>query len=80
MFKHNKKAVVAVGAVAVLGLLKLHFRGGICRVSRDMSGQVVVITGGNAGLGREVVLELVKKGCTIIFGARDEQKSEVVLN
>ena len=41
---------------------------------------MVVITGGNAGIGRETVLELAKKGCTIIFGARDQIKSEEVLN
>ena len=52
-FLSNKKALsIAGGALMLLGLAKLYFRGGICRVDRDMSGQIVVITGGSSGLGK----------------------------
>jgi NADP-dependent 3-hydroxy acid dehydrogenase YdfG len=79
LLKNNKKAVLAVGGLAVLTALKLHFRGGVCRADRSLEKNVVVITGGNSGIGRQVVEALAKKNCTVIFGARDQAKSEDVL-
>ena len=78
-FKNNKKAVLAIGGLAVLTALKLHFRGGVNKADRDIQKQVIVITGGNSGIGRATVEILAKKGCTVIFGARDEAKSEAVM-
>ena len=78
--KDHKKALLAEGGgIALASSLRLYFRGGVCKAVRDLSGQVVVITGGNSGIGRETVMELASKGCTIIIGARDEAKSEEVV-
>jgi len=77
--KSNKKAVIALGALATLAALKLHFRGGVCRADKNLEKKVVVITGGNSGIGKVTVETLAKKGCTVIFGARDEAKSEAVV-
>ena len=46
------KIAIAAGVITTLGLLKMYFKGGVCRANRDMQGQVVVITGGNAGIGK----------------------------
>ena len=49
----NRKALsIAGGALLCLAGLKLYFRGGICRVDRDLFGQIIVITGGSSGLGK----------------------------
>jgi hypothetical protein len=48
-----------IGATAltfsVLALAKKYFNGGVCRVNRDLSGKVIVITGGNAGIGKALI-------------------------
>ena len=36
----------------MLAMLKWHFKGGVCKADKDLSGQVVVITGGSTGIGR----------------------------
>lgn len=64
------------GSLLALGLAKLYFRGGVCRVNKDLTGKVAVITGGNEGIGKATVEELLKRNCTVIFGARDEAKSQ----
>lgn len=68
-----------LASTITLGLLfaaKQYFSGGACKVKRDLSGKVIVVTGGNTGIGKETVLELSFHDCIIIFGARDVKKSE----
>ncbi|KAL1859858.1 hypothetical protein Plec18167_006330 [Paecilomyces lecythidis] len=43
---------------------------------RDLTGQVVFVTGGNAGLGKETILQLARHGPACIYlGARNETKA-----
>lgn len=71
--------MAAVGGVVLLAATKVYFGGGVCKVERDLAGKIVVVTGGNAGIGKETVKALAAKGCTVIFGARDQAKSEKVI-
>jgi NAD(P)-dependent dehydrogenase (short-subunit alcohol dehydrogenase family) len=45
----------------------------------DMSGKVVLITGGNAGIGREGAAQLARWGATVVFTARDPERGERAL-
>jgi hypothetical protein len=54
-FKSNKTLAFATGAIVFLTATKLYCRGGICRVDRDLNGKVIVVTGGNSGIGRITV-------------------------
>lgn len=45
----------------------------------DMTGKVAVITGGNSGIGRSVVLGFAKAGAKVVIAARDTQKGEEAL-
>jgi retinol dehydrogenase-12 len=40
----------------------------------DMTGRTVLITGGNAGIGKETAVELAGAGATVVFTARDAQR------
>lgn len=43
----------------------------------DLSGQVIIVTGGNVGLGYETIRQLSKRNPTRIYlGARSRQKAE----
>lgn len=74
-FQNNKAITIGAGSIILLTATKLYCRGGICKVDRDLRGKVIVITGGNSGIGKETVEALSTKGCTVIFGARDRAKS-----
>lgn len=39
-----------------------------------MSGKVVIVTGGNSGIGYATALELAKRGAKVILGCRDSKK------
>ena len=49
---------------------------GICRCKGSLKGKVVLITGGNNGIGFETSLELVRRGAKLIIGCRNTQNVE----
>jgi len=46
-----------------------------CQVKKDLRGQIVVITGSSAGIGKETARILAYMGATIIFACRDKSKT-----
>lgn len=67
--------IIGAGVAFALFLLKNYFKGGMCRVTRDLTGQVAIVTGGNTGIGKSTAEELARRGCTVLIGARDIDKS-----
>ena len=49
---------------------------GKCKISHDMSGKLIIITGASSGLGKFTALELVCKGAKVIFACRNETKTK----
>src|SRR5215831_12858434 len=43
---------------------------------RAMVGKVVMVTGANAGMGRQVSLELARSGATVVMVCRSPEKGE----
>lgn len=71
-------ASFCVGA-ASLYFGKIYFNGGICDISKDLTDQVVVITGSNAGIGKETALALAKMNATIVMACRDQKRATETL-
>lgn len=43
-------------------------------MDRTETGRIVVVTGANRGIGREIVRQLYTRGDTVVLGARDQDK------
>ncbi|HTJ38843.1 MAG TPA: SDR family oxidoreductase [Dactylosporangium sp.] len=41
-----------------------------------MTGRIALVTGGNKGIGREIVAQLARLGATVLLGARDKARRE----
>jgi len=61
--------------VLVLFLYK-EFTMGMYGKKNDMSGKVVVITGGNSGIGLETARGLAEQGATVILGCRSKERGK----
>lgn len=47
-----KGIIITSSTIAFIVLTKYFFRGGVCRVDRLIRDEVIVITGGNTGIGK----------------------------
>ncbi len=45
----------------------------------DMSDKIVIVTGGNSGMGKETVIALADMGATVILGARNVERGHAAL-
>lgn len=47
---------------------------GICKSSAHLVGKVVIVTGGNSGIGYETALNLAQRGARVILACRSQQR------
>ena len=70
--------LVSVGALA-LGLVLLRrwrsSKWGKCSLATQLTGKVVIVTGGNVGLGAQTALDLAARGATVVLASRSEDSS-----
>ena len=52
------------------------FQHGICKSGVHMIGKVVIVTGGNSGIGFETAKNLAERGAHVILACRDTQRAE----
>ena len=70
-----------VGFLALLLILYYVIRvykinGVPCRSKQRLDGKTVIITGGNTGIGKEIALDLAKRGGRVIIACRNMTKGE----
>jgi light-dependent protochlorophyllide reductase len=75
-------ALTSVGVIG-LGLYLLRrwrsSKWGLCTSTRVLTGQVIVITGANSGLGAEAARDFAKRGATVILACRSFENTKDIL-
>ena len=82
LFGYNAASVVVITVVSLL-FIKKYFNNSTNKERRDLTGQVIIITGSNTGIGFEAAKELAKSGAKIILACRDEKRgkdAETIIN
>lgn len=47
---------------------------------KDLTGQVIIVTGANSGCGLETTRQLAKQGATVILACRNEAKAKAAMD
>jgi len=75
-------ALTSVGAIAV-GLFLLRrwrvSKWAVCTLKTKLNGKVVIVTGGNVGLGAEAAMDFAKRGATVILACRSWENTKDTL-
>lgn len=69
---------IIAGLVFLVSTIKSYMGGQICPSENLITDCVVLITGGNGGIGQEIVRELSKRGGIIIMCCRNIENGEKV--
>ena len=70
---------IFVGVVAfgvALYLARRYFAGGVCHSKALLNGKTVIITGANAGIGKETAVDLARRNARVIMACRSVEKGE----
>ena len=66
---------VVLSALLYLVRTWLRSQWGVCSLPTRLEGKVVLVTGGNVGLGAATALDLAARGATVVLAARSENSS-----
>ncbi len=52
----------------------------VCDDEEDIKGKVVIVTGSNTGIGKQIALQMAKRGAVVIMAVRDLEKGQAALD
>ncbi|KAL3890052.1 hypothetical protein ACJMK2_002352 [Sinanodonta woodiana] len=47
-----------------------------CQSNRRLDGKTVIVTGGNAGIGKETAIDMARRGARVILGCRSAERAQ----
>lgn len=69
---------IVAGAVFLITTIKAYMNGQYCPNGNLITDQVVVVTGGDGGIGSEIVKELAKRAAIVVMCCRNVENGEKV--
>ncbi len=78
---NTKNILVTAGIVGITGIVlgRKYFGGGVCNITKDLTGKTVIVTGSNTGIGKETARVLAGMNATVILACRDAIKTNLVM-
>ncbi len=70
------KGAAAAAALYGMAVLYCKITCGWCKSTKSMKGKTVLITGANAGIGKETAKELARRGARVIMACRNIGKAQ----
>lgn len=64
--------ILIIILIIILVMVEKRYNGPETMLAHSMEGKIVIITGGNSGIGWETALDLLINKATVIIGARNE--------
>jgi NADPH:quinone reductase-like Zn-dependent oxidoreductase len=77
LLKLVSAGVSLVGGLIIYKRYQSSQKWGYYKLQKDMSGRVVVITGGSSGLGFETTKVFASCGAHIVWGCRSREKASI---
>ena len=66
---------IAGVTILILYVIRKFFAGGVCRSSARLDGKTVIVTGCNAGIGKEAAKDFYGRGARVIMACRNRKKA-----
>ncbi|XP_078081035.1 dehydrogenase/reductase SDR family member 13-like [Mustelus asterias] len=73
--------IVAAAILVALYILTYYnfLKGARCRSDTCLRGKTVIVTGGNAGIGKETALDMARRGARVILACRNKERAEAAV-